>query len=149
MAYKGSEKERECQKKYRQEHRESRNEYSKKYYQTHREQSLACHKAYYQEHKERMKAYGRRYHQEHSKQTKIEVLTYYGDGKLACIWCGFDNVLALSIDHIDGSGKQHRREMGLVGNRFYRWLKQQSYPKGYQTLCMNCQFIKRAIPGAV
>lgn len=72
---------------------------------------------------------------------KIDVLTYYGGGKLACVKCGFDNIHALSIDHINGGGGQHRNR--LSHNNFYRWLQREGYPTGYQTLCMNCQFIKR------
>jgi len=30
------------------------------------------------------------------------------------------------------------------GSRFYYWLRRQGYPEGYQTLCMNCQWIKRS-----
>lgn len=70
------------------------------------------------------------------------VLTHYGDGKCACVKCGFDDVRALSIDHIAGQGNRIRRELNF-GGQMYHWLKMQGYPKGYQTLCMNCQFVKR------
>jgi hypothetical protein len=30
------------------------------------------------------------------------------------------------------------------GLEFYRWLIKNNYPEGYQTLCMNDQFIKKA-----
>ena len=78
--------------------------------------------------------------QRHRRRLKEEVLTYYGGGKLACVRCGFEDVRALTIDHInnDGSGKRKR-----IGYHFYHWLKAEGYPEGYQTLCMNCQFIKR------
>ncbi len=70
---------------------------------------------------------------------KVEVLTHYGKGKLACVKCGFDDIRALSIDHINkDEGKRIRTSCG-----FYRWLEKNNYPEGYQTLCMNCQFIKR------
>jgi len=72
------------------------------------------------------------------------VLLYYGKGKLACVKCGFDDIRALSIDHIKGNGGQHRKEKGVGGGVwFYRWLEKHKYPKGYQTLCMNCQRIKQ------
>ncbi len=75
---------------------------------------------------------------------KIKVLTHYGNGKCACVRCGFDNVWALSIDHIEGRGEQDRHHLGRQGGHpFYKWLMDNGYPKGYQTLCMNCQFIKR------
>lgn len=76
-------------------------------------------------------------------RAKVEVLTYYGNGKLACIQCGETNINCLSIDHIDGGGAEHRRRIsGSGGVRFYKWLKARDYPKGYQTLCMNCQWDK-------
>ena len=79
---------------------------------------------------------------------RTEVLTHYGKGKCACVICGFDDdIRALSIDHLNGGGTQHRRSLsgtsGFGGKDFCRWLKRNGYPKGYQTLCMNCQFIKR------
>ena len=80
-------------------------------------------------------------------ELKIEVLTYYGNDKLACIKCGMDDIRALTIDHINGGGYKHRKILRLSGNMFYRWLKRNKYPLGYQTLCMNCQFIKSATGG--
>lgn len=74
---------------------------------------------------------------------KETVMRHYGDGKIACIECGFKDIRALSIDHIAGGGNAHRRAIGVNGANFYRWLIKNSYPKGYQTLCMNCQWIKR------
>lgn len=72
---------------------------------------------------------------------KKEVLTHYGNGKLTCVKCGFSNIHALSIDHIKGGGVAHRR---AVGGDIYLWLRRYHYPDDYQTLCMNCQYIKRA-----
>ena len=74
------------------------------------------------------------------RQQKIRVLTHYGGGKLACVQCGFSDIRALSIDHIDNSGAQHRK---TYGRNLYWWLEKNNYPDGFQTLCMNCQFIKR------
>lgn len=75
---------------------------------------------------------------------KAEVLTYYGEGNLVCVRCGFRDIRALSIDHIDGGGNQHRKKIGIgAGLSFYKWLKDAGYPGGYQTLCMNCQIIKK------
>ena len=76
-------------------------------------------------------------------KVKLNTLTHYGGGICACVKCGFSDIRALSIDHIDGNGAQHRREINQMSGDFYGWLKRNSYPDGYQTLCMNCQFIKR------
>lgn len=78
------------------------------------------------------------------KLLKIEVLTHYGNRKLACVKCGMDNQSCLSIDHINGGGNKERTlNKTRLATNFYRWLKKKNYPEGYQTLCMNCQFIKR------
>lgn len=72
---------------------------------------------------------------------KKEVLRHYGNGKAICIRCGFADIRALSIDHIDNNGKYHRKTVG-GGTAIYRWFKNNNYPSGFQTLCYNCQIIK-------
>ena len=101
------------------------------------------------------KEYHRRYQQEHADKhslwqyrskhkLKRKVLAHYGKGMCACVICGESRLACLSIDHIDGKGAEHRRRMGYhLGCHFYRWLRRQDYPEGYQTLCMNCQWVKR------
>lgn len=83
--------------------------------------------------------------QVHNRLLKIEVLTHYGNGKCACVQCGYDNDMALSIDHIEGDGATHRRVTHTTagGYKLYRWLKRHDYLGGFQTLCINCQWIKR------
>lgn len=73
---------------------------------------------------------------------KISVLTYYGNGKCACVRCGESRTACLSIDHIDGNGAEERRN-DLKGKSLYSYLHKRGFPLGYQTLCMNCQWVKR------
>ena len=74
---------------------------------------------------------------------KREVVLHYSSGSGQCKRCGFDDVRALSIDHINGGGEKHKRAIKKVsGSLFYLWLKQNNYPLGYQVFCMNCQLIK-------
>ena len=110
-------------------------------------------KEYRLAHKEERKAYDstpeRRRNQRLSckkseAKIKREVLAHYGNGALACVSCGFDDIRALSIDHINGGGTQHTEGLNRHGGAgFYRWLHKSGYPEGYQVLCMNCQFVKR------
>lgn len=72
---------------------------------------------------------------------KQEVLKYYGKGKCACVKCGFTDIRALSIDHINNNGAEHKKQIHKAS--LYKWLRDNKFPPGYQTLCMNCQFIKR------
>lgn len=94
----------------------------------------------------RNKEQARKYGIEYGRKLKVECLTHYGNGFLCCTRCGFSDIRALSIDHINGKGAEHRRNLakeGKTGKTLYKWLKDRNYPKGYQTLCMNCQYIKR------
>ena len=77
---------------------------------------------------------------------KLDVLGAYGNGRVACVRCGFDDIRALSLDHISGGGNAHRHENNgrFSGQKLYVYLRQNDYPLGYQTLCMNCQWIKRS-----
>ena len=75
---------------------------------------------------------------EDAERLRVAALTRYGT---ACACCGvLDD---LTIDHVDGNGGQHRAELfgdpkRGAGVRFYRWLKNNEYPDGYQTLCGRC-----------
>lgn len=74
---------------------------------------------------------------------KTQVLTHYGNGKLNCVKCGFSDIRALCLDHINGGGSKQRSNSFRGGYYKYYLLKTQIYPNGYQTLCMNCNYSKR------
>lgn len=65
---------------------------------------------------------------------KYEVFNHYG---LKCLCCGESDFDKLTIDHINGGGKKHRKILG-GGDRLYHWLIKNDFPKHFQTLCMNC-----------
>lgn len=70
---------------------------------------------------------------------KLEVLEQYGGA--FCAMCGCkdgDDVEVLELDHINGGGTKHRKELNMRGYQFYLWLRQQGYPKGYRVLCPTC-----------
>lgn len=66
------------------------------------------------------------------------VFSYY-DNK--CAKCGETDWRCLSIDHVNGGGRRHKKQEGF--DSIYRWLLQQGFPQGFQLLCMNCQWKKR------
>jgi hypothetical protein len=47
----------------------------------------------------------------------------------------------LAIDHVDNSGAKHKKEIGGAAY-FYRWLRNNGYPPGFQVLCFNCNWAK-------
>jgi hypothetical protein len=59
-----------------------------------------------------------------------------------CACCGTAELKFLTIDHINGGGNQHRKELVAtgMGNNFYPWLKDRGYPPGYRVLCFNCNW---------
>ncbi len=101
--------------------------YSKNYYYKHREDSIAKTK-------------------QRNREIKREVLGHYSP-ELKCASCGYTNIRALTLDHINNDGAKQRRELKKLGvssgSGFYRWVKKNGYPSDLQVLCMNCQFIKR------
>jgi hypothetical protein len=112
-----------------------------RYYQEHyRKTHLLERRATEEAYRKRNIGILRRASLERRAKIRLEVLAHYGKGKLACIECGFDNLLALSIDHINNNGNKHRKIIG--SGHIVEWLKANNFPEGYQTLCMNCQFIK-------
>jgi hypothetical protein len=132
---------------YRQDHKAEMKEYKKKYYQIpeNKLNHLEYDRRYYHTHRAEREEYlqnNKAYIAEYKLKKKMDALTHYGNGKCACVRCGFDDIRALSIDHKNGDGYIHRKEIA-GGTSIYRWLKRNNYPEGYQTLCMNCQFIKR------
>jgi hypothetical protein len=83
---------------------------------------------------------GKKRKKKYQAKFKTLVFQHYGN---TCARCKFKILAALTIDHINGKGNAHRRSLGRIGKDFYRWLVKSKFPSGYQTLCMNCQFIKR------
>ena len=131
--------------------REDEKAHSERYYREHKEHILAYKKHYYLEHKEEKDTYCREYDKrnheakkrrlrELNQAVRLEVLTHYGNGRCACIRCGESRLACLSIDHIQHVGAQRKVRRG---ESTVRWLKKNNYPIGYQTLCMNCQWVKR------
>jgi len=139
-------------REYRAKHREQIRAYHKVYYKNHRDEVLlrgkidrlthpekqaARHKAYYEKNREATSAYQKAYH---AKQ-KIEVITAYGG---RCVCCGESRIEFLTLDHLNGGGRKHRRNPGAT--HFYSYLKRNGFPRdlGLQVMCMNCNWAKYA-----
>lgn len=71
---------------------------------------------------------------------KQEAFDAYGGA--VCSGCNFDNAVVLEIDHIDGGGTEHRKQIGQ--SNMYLWLKQNDYPPGYRVLCPTCNKLAHA-----
>lgn len=74
-----------------------------------------------------------------ARQAKLRVVAAYG-GRCAC--CGETAIEFLTIDHVNGGGNVHRREVGK-GRGVYADLERQGFPQdGYRVLCFNCNIAR-------
>lgn len=73
---------------------------------------------------------------------KEEIFAAYGGWKCAC--CGESEKMFLSIDHVNNNGKDQLKagDYSRSSTHFYRWLKKNGFPEGYQVLCLNCNLGK-------
>jgi len=70
------------------------------------------------------------------KNLKKEVFDYYGG---RCENCLSDDKDVISLDHIDGNGRKHRKEVLKTdsGTGFYKWVFKNK-PNNIRILCYNC-----------
>lgn len=69
------------------------------------------------------------------QRERMQVLIAYGN---KCVCCGETQNEFLAIDHMNGGGNKHRKEVRHV----YRWIKNNGFPDGFQVLCHNCNMAK-------
>jgi hypothetical protein len=127
---------------------ENNKEYNNDYYENNKKHIKELHDKWEEENKELMKEYKSKWEKDNKEQVsrsnkiryekyKNLVFDHYGH-KCSCPECGEAHFEFLTIDHIDGGGRKHRKDL-KIGN-LYRWLVKNNFPLGFRTLCMNCNF---------
>jgi uroporphyrinogen-III decarboxylase len=82
---------------------------------------------------------------EYNSKRRIIVLKFYGGEIPSCKCCGEKEIKFLSIDHTNGGGNKHRKEIGLKdgkGGNICHWIIKNNFPDGFQVLCHNCNMAK-------
>ncbi len=79
------------------------------------------------------------YFRNYRKLRRDKIIAYLG-GK--CVKCGFSDVRALQIDHINGGGSKERKVLKMNEGLFYKKVREDATGK-YQLLCANCNWIKK------
>lgn len=127
---------------YRRKWNEAHPGYQREYHAKWKEAHPDYYKTYHKEYRntEKNREYRRELSAEKQQRLKREVINHYSNGKNRCAFCSFNDMRALSIDHINGGGARHIRSI----HNLYGWLIRNNYPLGFRVLCMNCQWIKRA-----
>lgn len=64
---------------------------------------------------------------------KSKLVEYYGP----CYCCGETNIRFLSIDHINGGGRQHKKEFSSHYG-VYEHIINSNFPEEYRIACLNC-----------
>lgn len=72
------------------------------------------------------------------KRVRLLVLNHYGN---CCVCCGESQYEFLAMDHINGGGAQHRRDL-KNSKTICEWLKTHNFPDGFQILCHNCNMAR-------
>ena len=78
------------------------------------------------------------YRKKYNQRIRMEALEHYSNGSPKCICCGENIIQFLGIDHIDGGGGIHRKQLTKEGLTIYLWLRKNKYPNGFRVLCHNC-----------
>lgn len=124
--------------------REKQREYMKQYRIDNWHRLYPLQKAWKIQNRERTKLLNRA----ERVRLKYLVLSHYSVKEAPiCTKCSFSNIDALCLDHINNNGAQQRRDVfnlrTAAGTTFYRWLKKNNFPSGFQVLCFNCNIIKQ------
>ena len=72
----------------------------------------------------------------YKKKLRDAAFTAYGGPECAC--CGETHEEFLTLDHANGNGAEHRREIGKSTLYLLQWLKKNNYPPGFRVLCPTC-----------
>lgn len=101
----------------------------------------------FQEYKKRVSAAAADRIARRHRRMRTLVFEHYGT-VCACPGCGATR--DLTIDHVDGKGAEHRKELGIGGGwPFYAWLIREGFPEGYQALCRSCNASKGAYESCI
>lgn len=131
-------KDKEARKKHYDENKKKINGNRRKYNSRPevRERIKKLDKIWRHKNKDKLNVLYKGYKRKYDLRIKNEVFNHYGK-KCAC--CGEDTLSFLTIDHINGGGTKHRNQIKV---KIYNWLIDNNFPKGYQTLCFNCNWGK-------
>jgi hypothetical protein len=71
---------------------------------------------------------------------KLQCFRHYGGDPPHCACCGLTDPELLTLDHVDGNGNKHRKQVRRRGTDFHKRLVKLGFPDNprLQVLCWNC-----------
>lgn len=106
----------------------------------HPDRVAAARKAYKAEHAEELRAKSRERERQRRETAKADVFTALGN---CCARCGFADIRALQIDHVNDDGYKFKIER-LDWVKYTRHVMASLDSGRFQLLCANCNWIKKA-----
>lgn len=70
------------------------------------------------------------------RKERLKCIDFYSNGKNECACCHEKNIEFLSLDHTNGGGNKHRKEINR--RNINGWLIKNKFPEGFRVLCHNC-----------
>lgn len=110
------------------EQKERARESARQYYWKHRDERLAYMR-------DRDKSHYQAANRKARAKLKAEVYSHYGS---ACACCGESNLFFLTIEHLNGGGRAHRRVIGNSATSLLYDIRNRGFPAEFEILCFNC-----------
>lgn len=114
-------------------------ELGRRYYQEHKEARQASSKQRYIDNKDAINKEAGIRGTARRKRLRLATLDVLGN---KCVLCGFSDVRALCIDHVNGGGETERKSKAVEA--YYQHIKREveAGSSEYQLLCANCHQIR-------
>jgi len=130
-------------KRYDDKHKKEKAESSKKWWVKNRARKMPHYrKTYRKKHPDRRVSE----HIENQRRLRLRCLNYLGGA--VCVMCGFSDIRALVIDHINNDGNKERYGfLAKRGRQYFAYIcrmPQEEARQRYQVLCANCNMIKES-----
>jgi len=74
------------------------------------------------------------------RQYRVKALEILGN---KCVRCGFSDLRALQVDHVNGGGTKEHKKYGTSRGIYMQVIRTENKDGKYQLLCANCNWIKR------
>jgi hypothetical protein len=140
---------REYQRQYREQNRERLRDYDRERHKAanltseEKEEKRLRWRAWYYQNQERMQRVYNTKTKKANAKLRLETLRAYSEGEPECVCCREVALEFLALDHINGGGAEHRREIGSRNSStMFRWARDNGYPPIFQVLCHNCNLAK-------
>jgi hypothetical protein len=141
MAFKEKEKELEYNREWKRKWREANPELSKQLQKERSQKYRDNHpgneaqKRHYYKYRDENVARVVKSNRARYRDRRLNCIEHYGN---KCECCGELRNEFLAIDHINGGGLKHRKELAGKNMNMWEYLIKNKYPEGFRVLCHNC-----------